>query len=318
MVAAALSAMELESGAAIAGEPQPSAYGVILRNVEPSPVAGCPVLPLQLRTVGQLLDVGFEVIRFRVRTIAIVTVAIGLPLLVVPQVVLALFGATQNPFEIFTGSGIDPTAVNPVSDGYFITMVLSYASIFLAAIAPMLVGVCVSRLIGGWLVEVDQSPAELFRFLKSRLITTSGSFLLATLIKVFGIACTCYLGAFYFIPVLSLLAPVVANEGLGAGQSISRCFALGKRRWGPLLGLSICWAISSGLAALFLSGSASAISALVTENSSVAFDVYSIATSIVGLALLGVQTCVASVAYLDVRVRTEGLDLDIDLAKVFS
>ena len=47
-------------------------------------------------------------------------------------------------------------------------------------------------------------------------------------------------------------------------------------------------------------------------------DVYSIATSIVGLALLGVQTCVASVAYLDVRVRTEGLDLDIDLAKVFS
>ena len=273
---------------------------------------GSPLARLQPRTVGQLLDGGFEVLRFRARTIVIVGAVIVLPLYVLPQIAAVWAGSVSSGSllesdQVFVGGGFTATDVS--------TLGLGYLGAFGLMLATMLLGVAVSHLVGAWLMGGDPGPADTLRFLRSRLVTALGAFVLAFLLKVAG-ALACGLGLLYVIPVLSVLAPVVGVEQARAAASLSRTMALARRRLAPLMGISALWAITSWVVSGAAAGAAGAIAALLGGLDSFAI-VVQIVSLVATVALMAVQVSVTALVYIDLRVRTEGLDLHLESTERF-
>lgn len=274
-----------------------------------------PVSRLQPRTVGQLLDGGFEVLRFRFRTVSIVAATIVLPLYALPQALLATSGAfgsasldsSSNPF--LTPSG-------DVSDGFWTTIGLAYLTRFGLMLATMLLGVAVTHLVMGWLVGADPTPGETLRFVRGRLPTTILAFGLASLLKL-AAALPCFLGLLYVLPALSVLAPVIAAEGVGATEAIVRSLRLTRRCFWPAFGVAILWFLTSSVLSTAAGGAAAVVGGLVT-GSTRGVEIGVQAIDVVGTVVLTVvQVAVTALLYVDLRVRTEGLDLELEATDRF-
>lgn len=266
------------------------------------------------RTVGQLLDGGFDVLRFRFTRIATLTAVLLLPFVAVPAVAAYLSGAGSSGLgAIFT----DTTPSDPVAAPLALTgIVLAYVGSFLAMVAEMVMGVAVAHMVGSWLAGSDPTARQALGFVRTRTVTLLGAFMLAFMVKALG-AVPCGIGLVILVPMLSLLAPVVAVEGSPASASFSRAFALGKRRWGPLLGITCLWLIIRLLLSLAQLGIQSVLSAFVPSGA--AFDIVSLSISISMTTFLTVVSVAVSVlAYFDARIRTEGFDLAMTIPTVFA
>jgi len=273
-----------------------------------------PVSRLQPRTVGQLLDGGFEVLRFRARTICIVGVVIILPLYAVPQALVAW--STGLGSDALEGMGTMFTPTGQPSSTFVSGVLLSYLAQLGLMLATMLMGVAMTHLVTGWLAGADPSPRETLVFVRSRLLVAIGAFVLALLLKSLGLV-TCGLGLVYLVPSLSVLAPIVAAEGVGPGTAISRSFSLTKRRFWPVFGVVVLWAIASSIVASSAQGAAAVVGGLVTSSiDGVAIGVQ-VVTVVSTVVLTVVQVSVTVLLYIDLRVRTEGLDLDLEATERF-
>lgn len=273
-----------------------------------------PVSRLQPRTVGQLLDGGFEVLRFRFRTVAIVAATIVLPLYALPQVLVAAFEGVAD-VEQFEGSSLF-TPNGQMSDRFGTILALGYLAQLGLMLATMVVGVAVGHLVSAWLVGNDPTPADTFRFLRSRFWVTLGAFVVAMALKACGLL-ACGIGLLYVVPSLSVLAPVIAAEQLGVIESIRRSFRLTKRRFGPVLGVGLLWALASWMVSAAAGGAAAAIGGLATgsiDGVQIAAQVVSVLATVV---LTIVQVAVSVLVYVDLRVRSEGLDLELESMERF-
>ena len=277
---------------------------------------GSPVDRLQPRTVGQLLDGGFEVLRFRVRSIAIVSAVIVLPLYALPQL-LVVFTTRLTDTTGFSPSG-NPflTSGGEISGGFWTTIGLGYLAGFGLMVATMLMGVAVTHLVTGWMVGQDPSPADTLRFVRSVLPRALGAFLLVALLKAIG-AIPCGLGLVYLIPSLSILAPVVAAEGAGVIESIRRSFRLSRRRFGTVFGVVVLWWLASSLVGFATGLAAASVGGLATGSERGVATVVQSADVVATIVLAVVQVAVTVLLYIDLRVRTEGLDLDLEATERF-
>jgi hypothetical protein len=113
------------------------------------------------------------------------------------------------------------------------------------------------------------------------------------------------LGALWFVAV-----PALMIEGLGPFASMGRSWRLGARRFWAMVGVSML----SGLVALLV-GFAFSLLALIP----VAFSLLSswswlfagVAAQVNDLVTIPIAAATAALAYLDLRIRTEGLDLQV-------
>jgi len=274
-----------------------------------------PVSRLQPRTVGQLLDGGFEVLRFRVRTIALVAAAIVLPLYAVPQMLVGLRSASGLDGLGISGSTFGDAAGALPSD-YWTQLGWTFLAAIGLMFATMLTGVAVAHLVGSWLHGIDPTPGDTLRFVRSRLPVAAGAFALVLLLKVLVGGLTCSLALVYLVPVLSVLAPVVAAESLGVIDSIRRTYRLTRRRFWTLLGVSVLWAVTSWLISLGASAAAAVVGGLVgaERGAAIALQAVNVVATVV---LLAVQVSVTALVYIDLRVRTEGFDLELEATERF-
>ena len=180
----------------------------------------------------------------------------------------------------------------------------------------MLLGVAIGFLVSGWLVGADPTPADAFRFLRSRLGVALGAFVVALLLKVAGLV-ACGVGILFAVPVLSVLAPVVAAEGLGIVESVRRTIRLARRRLGAVFGVGVLWAVSSSLVSAAAAGAAALVGELATGSTDGA-EIAVQAVNVIGTVVLTVvQVAVTVLVYVDLRVRTEGLDLELESMERF-
>ncbi|MFN8053108.1 MAG: hypothetical protein U0Q22_16805 [Acidimicrobiales bacterium] len=277
---------------------------------------GSPVVRLQPRTVGQLLDGGFEVLRFRFRTIAVVAATLVLPLYVLPQVLAVVTGTQVSQNPLFGSSSSFGSTTQPIGSGFVAAQWYALGAALGLALASMLLGVGVSHLVCGWLIGVDRSANETLRFVLRRTPVVLGAFVLALLLKALG-ALACCIGLLFVVPLLSVLAPVVGAEDLGAASSVSRTWKLGKRRLGPLIGVSLLWGLVSSALSLGVQTAAAAAGYAVSNSVSGASITVQVVSVVSTVLLLVVQVSVTVLVYIDLRVRTEGLDLQMDAAERF-
>lgn len=278
---------------------------------------GSPLARLQPRTVGQLLDGGFEVVRFRFRTVAVVAAAIVGPLYVLPQLLLLLSGVTTSTTDAFRTS-------NPFLGGGFQSSTSYWSSLgtaglvmFSQLLASMLLGVSVTHLLGGWLVGNDPDPVDTLRFTARRAPVAIAAFAMVFAVKAVVGLVSCSIGLIYIVPALSVLAPVVAAEQAGPVAAISRTFRLTRRRIGAVIGVSMLWILASTMVTSGLQLAAAAIGAAVARTPEGIETGVQAATVAGGVVLLVVQVAVTALVYFDLRVRTEGLDLQLEARERF-
>jgi len=283
---------------------------------------GSPVWRLAPQTVGQLLDGGFEVLRFRFRTLMVVAAVVMLPLYALPALLVGVGpGAPDNPLEVFG----DPETVARMSRSAnpFEAMAGGLASWLGLGVGLMVLAVAVSHLVVSWATGSDPGPRAVLVVAVRRLPVAIGAWTLAALAKVVS-ALPCYLGLIYTLPVLSLLGPVVAAEGIGPIRSLRRAVALGRRRFGSLLGLSVLATVVSSVVSWGLTAMAAGIAFAVLGGDLTSGEtpdhlwlviqsVQVVANILLSVVLVGAT----ALAYVDARVRTEALDLELEVGERF-
>ncbi|MEZ5323230.1 MAG: hypothetical protein R2698_14390 [Microthrixaceae bacterium] len=279
----------------------------------PSDVGSSPVARLQPRTVAQVLDSTFEVLRFRFVTLAQVTAVLGIPLVTLPTVASMWFAKGQG----LSVSGRDgPFAMA----AHLLTVDSSIEVLVVASIAAgvsfasMLMGVAVTRLVMGWTVLEDPDTVTLLAHTWKRLPVAVGAWLSTIPMKAVA-AAACWVPLVVVIPVLSALGPVVAMEGLGPWRSLRRAAHLGRRRFGAFLGTCLSAALVGQLVVWVVGWLAWRIAdTLRPGTATIAF---AAAASLTWLVTMTGQVVATALLYLDSRVRLEGYDLEIEANERF-
>lgn len=263
------------------------------------PLAGSPVARLRPRTAPQVLDAGFEVLRFRAKVIAILLVVLHGPFYAASVILVRQADDVSWPAllisRLWSGTTRD---VGTTADYAWIGG--SWAS---ALFGEMLFAVALASLIRAWLEGRDPGAPELLRATLRRLPAIAAVWVIALIMKSFA-AALCGVGILLVVPYLSILAPVVAFEPGGPFTWLGRSRHLVGRAAGKALFLTLMAPALSLLVSWGLSAGQQLGIASVDE-----------VTTVMGIAaslLLVVARCSAmALFYIDIRVRTEGLDLAI-------
>lgn len=273
------------------------------------PLRDSPVDRLRPRTAGQLLDGGFEVMRYRFATSIALAATAGLPLIAAPTLLnvarragiseaIDSVGSTSNPVNLTSGFG------------FSLTVILG------SALATAIVGVWQTRMVVGWLHGEDPSIGTVLRSTKGRLWVLLLAWLCLLPLRAIGGIFTCGILAIFLNPLLLVVSPVIAVEGLGPMASIARGWRVARRRYAASLGLFVMLMVVTLLLSYGVLALRSLATALIPDD--VAGDVVSSAIAIgLQLIMLSVNASVATLLYLDARVRNEGLDLELDAVTYF-
>ena len=248
--------------------------------------------------------------RFRFSTSISLAAIAGLPLIAAPTLLAALFGRSSSSASLSSiGSSNDP--VN-VFDGFGFTLTVILGS----ALATAIVGVWQSRLVIGWLHGEDASVGMVLRSTKARLWVLLLAWLCLLPLRTVGGIATCGLLAIFLNPLLLVVSPVIAVEGLGPMASIARGWRVARRRYGAALGLFVMLMVVTLLLSYGVLALRSVATALIPDDRLGAVVSSAI---VIGLQLimLSVNASVAALLYLDARVRNEGLDLELDAVTYF-
>jgi hypothetical protein len=270
-----------------------------------------PAITLRPMTVADILDGGFAVVKARPRRILGLTAAFVVP----TQLVVALLqrDALEDTglVEFFTA---DPTVSNePVEGGELAAQYLALAiGIIVPAIALVCIAAAIGHLVGQWVMGRDAPAGEMAGVIGRRWWPLLGSFVVVKLAETAG-ALPCYIGLLFVMPLFVAVAPVIGVEGGGAFGAVRRSVRLVRARYFPVMGVALLMGLVATLLGAALSALPQAIAAWDGDWWPV-LAVGNIASEIVVMPFVAAATVLL---YFDLRVRTEGFDLEIAAGRVF-
>jgi len=262
------------------------------------PLPGSPVDRLRPRSAPQLLDAGFEVLRFRPGAIATLLVVLYGPFLVAALWMMDRAG--NGWFPVLSLASLRRLLDDATSGG---SEELWWAAGATGAtlVGEMLFAFALATLVRHWLDGDDIGVRSVLRTTARRLPGLAAAWIAALVLKLLG-AALCLVGLVVFVPRLSLLAPVMAFEHRSPTKALGRSGELVARTSdralflvaiAPVLSFALPWALQAGADQGFHA---------VEQFSTV----MGIAASLI---LLVARSATMTLFYVDIRVRTEGLDL---------
>jgi len=275
--------------------------------------SGPPPLPVPLEpmTMSDLLDGAWAIVKSRPRTVLTITAIIVVPI----ELVSAALARSA-------ASGIDFSSmfVNQPATGRPASLNLglfgaAYLASALTALSYFFLGGALARLVSAWYAGGDISAKEavLASLRKGHIYVAAFAVLLVA--KGIGYL-MCGIGLVAVIPLFMLTAPAIMIEDLGPIAGARRSWKLVARRFWWCVGVWILSFIIEAAVNAMLSAIPGALAELgipVTADYLVpAFEAFSklvTAPFVVGVCVL---------LYLDLRVRTEGLDLELEAADAFA
>lgn len=273
----------------------------------PRPVEAITTQPLGLI---DLLDGSFAALRQRARVL--VTVVAGL---VVPVSLLQAFLARGT----LGGVGLtqmlnDPTVAQETPGLGAVYGPAWLVGQLLHLLVVAVGGAAVSLVIGGWIDGTDLQARAVGRLIVGRLPALLGAFALVHLLQAVGFVLLAVPGLVAVV-LCSLTSPVLALERLGPVAAIRRSAQLVRRRPGTVLGVI-------GLLGLVDYGVGQAVGTLPNGVALVigtgrAWPLQAAAAAASALILVPVTGAAMCLTYLDIRFRTEGLDLSWRMAAAF-
>ncbi len=252
-----------------------------------SPVGPRLPVPMGPMTLPDVLDGSLRIIKTRPRTVFAIAAVI-----LIPTHLLVAFLERNG-----SSTGISAVAL----------VISTAASFFL--------GGALARLLVAWYADSDITAGVALRASFSRTLALLGAFVILLPVKALGWA-FCGVPGVLAVVLFSLTAPAIVIEGLGPIAGARRSWRLVSRRFWMVVATTVVAAVG----VLLLS---SAWSAIIRALSSLAPGPlqWVLAGAMGGAVSLVLTTALLSVSvllYLDLRIRTEGLDLELGIADAFA
>lgn len=280
--------------------PRPAPAAAVTARATPRPAVAVSPPALRPRTVVELLDDAWEVLK-RYPNLVYSLAAV----FIVPSV---LFSAVAQRGSLATVTTLDPALWDSQANGsgsfwgFFGAFVIS--SITTVAIGAALAPAVVAFRLGGTVPR----PGQALRAMAARGGPLFGSWLLVHLAE----APLLLTGVLWLIPAAMWVvsAPVVMLERVGAAEALRRSRDLNRGRFATALGFYL----ASGLIATVLSAMTSVVPLALFGGSWVAVSIVAVITSLVTMPFVAIAT---TLFYLDLRIRSEGFDIELAAAEAF-
>lgn len=279
-----------------------------------------PSVPVPLRpmTVADVLDGSWAILKLRPRTVLGISAVI-----VVPVVLVATWLATdlnRSSFDIieaaFGGTGSQATRQTDPTQG----LVRATGLRIIETLPYMLLGGAIGRLVSAWYAGGSMTAwqACMAAFKKAPALLAAWALLL--LIKVPAMAICFSLPFVAIVPVtfFAVTAPAIVIEGLGPIAGIKRSATLVARRFWPsllvvLLATLVETTIQTAVTSIPL------VMSIFSVGGELANDVSTtVASTLAHLITAPVLVGASVLLYLDLRIRSEGLDLELEASNVFA
>jgi hypothetical protein len=261
-------------------------------------------------TLSDLLDGAFAVIKARPRTVFTIAAVI-----LIPVHLVAAF-AQRNSSVSASFQNLVQTYNTGQSTGTSDADVLAvYGAAALASLALFFLGGAIGRLVSAWYAGGDVTAGEALAASFRRTPAIVAAFVMLLPLKVLGL-CGFYVGVLFPVTLFSLTAPALVVENIGPIDAARRSWRLIARRLWFCIGVVLLAALGSGLLTSVLGGVPEFVAGLLPSP----FDW--LATAVVASAVaMVVTTALVSMSvllYLDLRIRTEGLDIELEAADAFA
>jgi len=256
-------------------------------------------------SIGDLFDGAFKLYRANFKVIALVALVIAGPV----QVLAALSQRNAN-----GGRGIvdlinDPTLVDQAqrsngSGAQLLTAMIGILAGFL--IGPLVAGAVARAVSLSYLGQQITAREALTAAARRWLPLLAASFLVHL---TEGVAFVLCLSVIFLMPLWVVVSPAIVVEGLGPIAGMQRSVALIKRRYWPTMGRAY---LSGGLTYV-LSGMITAIPTTIAVLIGFRWGFLFVAVGGIATSVLiaPLTPIVATLIYFDLRIRTEGFDLEL-------
>lgn len=288
---------------------------------------------LKPRSTAEILDQGIRLYRKNFLKFIGIIALVQIPLSILTTI------STSYTYQNLTQLNSNPTPSDPFgvfTPDYFTSLGITY---FLAFVSFVLISgvatAAMTRAVSDNYLGQETGIIDAYKRIGRSWVSLVGALILLTLISIpvfiwFIIPCVGWLtgpGLFVFLwgMVGSLIAPVVVLENLSAGKALRRAWDLAKRRFWWLLGFLFILYLFNQIVVTgpimvlsFISAFADFQDAVVSGTtpiqSTLTLIIQSIIVMVVSLLYIPLRTTCVTLAYMDLRVRLEGLDISL-LAK---
>lgn len=270
-----------------------------------------PPLPLRPSTVADLLDGSFAAIRSSPRKVVTITAAFVVPV----QLLLAF--AARN----ISGAGLADvfstdrsfSSTDPSGEPDTGVLVLGYGSVFVLSFVLMFVTAALAGVVAAWYSGHDMTVGAALRGAVRRSPALVAAWVLVHLLEIVALV-PCGFTVLFLMPMFWVTAPAIVLERLGPVAAMRRSWRLVRRRYWPtmlivLLTLFVAMVLQWALPVL-----PSVLAGLLP--SSISWIASGLASSASALITMTVVAVCSILVYLDLRIRTEGLDLELDAARL--
>jgi hypothetical protein len=274
-------------------------------DAAPAPDRAVPTVALRPMTVADVLDGGFAVLKARPLRLLSFAAAFVVP---THLVVAWLQRDAVDDLTLSATFGTDPVLLDDgaqATAGDVLALVLAYV---LPAVALVCVAAAVGHLVGQWLMGRDAPAGEMARAVGRRWPALLGSFVLVKLAEAAGVL-ACYVGVLFVMPLFVAVAPAIGVERCGGGEALRRSVRLVRNRYFPTMGVALLMGIVASVISSALAAVPEALAVWVGRDAGWALLALG---GIVGNTVVLPYVAAATVLlYFDLRVRAEGLDLEM-------
>lgn len=296
-----------DAASPVDGGRPPARGGTPIGGPPPSPIVG-----LRPMTVADVLDGGFAVIKARPRRVLGLTASFVIPTYLVVGLVQRRQLRSVGAADIWSA---DPTVFGESERGF---AGIHVVSVVVGAVLPALVLVCVAaalaHLVVSWSVGRDPSAREMAAVVGRRWWALLASFVVVHVAEGVG-ALACGIGLLFVMPLFAAVAPVIGVEGTGPLGAMSRSARLARARYWPTFGLVLLMGLVASILSSALSALPQGIATLAgADGGWMLLTAGWIVSEIVVVPFVAAATVLL---YLDLRVRTEGLDIELGAIELF-
>jgi len=262
--------------------------------------------PWRARTVPQLLDGGCRLLHRRGRSIMAIVAVVVLPIELVAALALAGTGPGGS-FPVF-----GPFLVPEASTGA--ELAASMALFALRSIALVLVAGPIAHVAAADAFGHSLPARQAWRAARGRLPAQLAAWCLAKPLMIVA-GCTTYVGWVFFSALFLVTAPAIALEGLGPVRGLKRSWRLTARRYGTALVFVLASALVSTMVVVAVGGVA-ALGVVVQPLAALDWLFAIVAAILASLVSVPIVVCATVLLYIDLRTRTEGVDLVIEAREI--
>jgi hypothetical protein len=280
-------------------------------GVEEAVVPPLPGLPrLAPMTVPDILDGGFAILKQAPATIVGLTAVFVVPI----QALGAWLNRGAEGLTFDDVLGQTDTSLQ-IGD----TGATNGAAALVLQVGPMIalvfVAAAIARLVSAWHVDHDLTLSELLRQTLRRAWPLLAAWVLVHVLETVSII------GFGVLPLAVMTwflvtAPVIGAEGLGPIRAMRRSARLVNRRFWRVLGLALLSVLVEWLFETAI-GLLPSLFALFLGTDGIGWVLSAAVTILTQLITMPVVAGITVLIYLDLRVRTEGLDLELDANEAF-